>query len=75
MSEILKEIYGRMLENEEFTFLGLHARLPDEAYRLADRTLQSFRRKGLAKYRRDGRSFVWSLTAEGRAYLSWESEQ
>lgn len=70
MKDLLKEITGRALANNEFTFKTLHDRLPDEAYRLADRTLQSWRRKGFADYERRGRQFIWKLTPEGRKALS-----
>ena len=70
MADVLKEIIGRALVNEEFTFGGLHVGLPEEAYRLADKTLQSWRRKGFAVTERRGRQFVWKLTPKGLEALS-----
>lgn len=68
--DLMREIIGRALAEEEFTFFDLHAGLPGEADRLADRTLQSWRRKGFASYERRGRQCVWKLTANGQEALS-----
>lgn len=69
MSETQNDIHARMLANSGFTFGSLHAGLHYEAYRMADRTLQKFRRNGWATFRREGRQCIWSLTDEGRAAL------
>lgn len=69
MSKSLDAIYGRMLSSEEFTFQSLHSFLPDDAYRLADRTLQSFRKREYATFRREGRKVIWSLTDNGKEFL------
>lgn len=34
--------------------------------RLADRTIQKYRRKGMIAFTREGRNVVWTLTALGR---------
>lgn len=68
-ADIQREIYYRMLENVEFQFATLHTGLPEEAYRMADKTLQQCRKHGFASFRKDGRKFIWSLTDAGREAL------
>lgn len=67
--EIKREIHQRMLSSDEFEFASLHMGLPTEAYRMADRILQDFRKRGFATYRRVGRKFIWWLTPAGREAL------
>lgn len=69
MSEIQNIIYARMLNSAQFEFSTLHIGLHEDAYRMADKTLQSFRKRGWASFEKKGRHFVWSLTPEGRDYI------
>ncbi|MGN7750599.1 hypothetical protein [Sinorhizobium sp. 22678] len=61
------KVYKRMLEKSEFEFSDLHIGLPDEGYRVADRTLQRLRKRGYASFRKEGRKFFWSLSEDGKA--------
>lgn len=60
--EITARIEQRMSNGESFTFGALHANLPEAAYRIADKAIQRWRRKGWIAYTREGRSIVWRLT-------------
>ncbi|ABS68828.1 hypothetical protein Xaut_3600 [Xanthobacter versatilis] len=63
-------VENRMMDGTPFTYSGLaavsEAAGGDEARdRVADRTIQKWRRRGWISFRRIKREVVWSLTAEG----------
>lgn len=55
-----------IFSGEPFTFFALHQGL-DARYRLADRLIQKYRKKGFIDYERRGRDSIWSLTDAGKA--------
>lgn len=61
-AEILTYVEQRMSNGQSFTFGSLHRGLPDTAYRIADRAIQKWRRKGWIAFTREGRNAVWRLT-------------
>lgn len=68
----LEKIEARMANGEPFSFHQLWVPLcggdsNHPAYRLADRTIQRWRRKGWIAFVRIGRDTVWSLTDAGHA--------
>lgn len=67
MSEELKKIEARMLSGEPFTFMHLHSLsgYQGDTYRVADRALQKWRKKGWISFVRKGHTPVWSLTGVG----------
>ncbi len=68
--DVQHEIEKRMKSGKPFTFASLHTNLPEEGYRMADRTIQKWRRKGWISFVRNGRDTIWALTAAGRTALS-----
>jgi hypothetical protein len=74
--EILKAVEARMANGEPFTFVQLHSPFSGQevaAFRIADRAIQKWRKKGWIAYALEGRTPVWSLTPAGRAVLSEEA--
>lgn len=65
----LMEIENRMRSGEPFTFMHLHSLsgYQSDTYRLADRTIQKWRRKGWISFVRKGHTPVWSLTELGKS--------
>lgn len=62
----------RMLNGEPFTYAGIGAVVSscgahEGRDRIADRTIQRWRRKGWIAFTREGRSVVWRLTELGVA--------
>lgn len=70
---IEKQIHDRMLAADKFEFRNLHQGLHEDAYRMADKMLQQFRKAGYASFERQGRKFIWSLTSDGRQFLEGRS--
>lgn len=64
-------ILARMSSGEPFRFADLWREEPKESYRLADRLIQQWRKRGWIEMRREGRDVWWSLTEAGRTAL-WE---
>lgn len=64
----LLEIEARMMSGEPFTFMHLHSLsgYKSDTYRLADRTIQKWRRKGWISFVRKGHTPIWSLTELGK---------
>jgi hypothetical protein len=74
--EILKAVEARMASGEPFTFVQLHSPFSAQgvdAFRIADRAIQKWRKKGWIAYAFEGRTPVWSLTPAGRAVLTEEA--
>lgn len=73
MSEELRKIEERMVSGEPFTFMQLHSLsgYGSDTYRLADRALQRWRKKGWISFIRKGHSPVWSLTEIGKRQASF----
>lgn len=67
--DVQHEIEKRMKSGKPFTFASLHTNLPEVGYRMADRTIQKWRRKGWISFARNGRDTIWSLTDAGRAAI------
>lgn len=68
-------ILKRIATGESFTYAQLHeivdALGANEAHdRIADRTIQSWRRKGFIAFTREGRSVIWNLTEAGHAQVA-----
>ncbi|CDP50670.1 hypothetical protein [Devosia sp. DBB001] len=67
LEELRDKMEAKMADGEPFTFSDLHKGFPDyEAYRLADRLIQQWRKRGWISFVRVGRSTIWSLTDAGR---------
>lgn len=66
----LEIIEARMASGEPFTFGELHSLIDlsdkERSYRLADRTIQKWRKRGLISFVKNGRDVVWSLTDSGK---------
>lgn len=67
----LEIIEKRMGSGEPFTY-GELLKIPEiadkaAASRLADKTIQRWRRKGWIKFTRQGRDCVWHLTEKGQS--------
>lgn len=70
VEELRVKMEARMVDGEPFTFSDLHHGFPEhEAYRLADRLIQQWRKRGWISFVRIGRSTIWSLTDAGRAAI------
>lgn len=67
--EIEKKIVHRMANGTPFVFQNLWVPYGDEAYRLADRLIQRWRKKGYISFVRIGRQSIWSLTDAGKEYV------
>lgn len=66
MRRNLQIIEKRMASGQPFTYGELCALTPsDEGGRLADRTIQKWRKKGWIAFTREGRNTVWRLTGAG----------
>lgn len=69
----LRRIEDRMMSGDPFTLSDLNAGLTDSAFgadrleRLADHTVQKWRKDGLIVSHREGRRILWQLTDAGRA--------
>lgn len=72
MSDELRKIEDRMMSGEPFTFRQLQSLSVSyiDTYRVADRALQKWRRKGWITFERKGRTPIWSLTDKGKAEAS-----
>lgn len=73
--EATKAILDRVATGVSFTYAQLHeivdALGANEARdRIADRTIQSWRRKGFIAFTREGRSVIWNLTEAGHAQVA-----
>lgn len=70
--DALAIIERRMGDGEPFTYgeLCKLRGLPRDSDRLADKTIQKWRRKGWIDFVRFGRAPLWSLTDVGRAALA-----
>ncbi|MFG1371538.1 hypothetical protein V5F32_05115 [Xanthobacter oligotrophicus] len=69
---VVAAIEARMFDGTPFTYSGLSAVSEvsggDEARdRVADRTIQKWRRRGWIQMKREGREVIWRLTFEGEA--------
>lgn len=65
-----KKIMDRMASGQSFTFSQLWHSAGDENYRLVDRLIQKWRRKGWISFDRVGRECVWNMTDAGRQALA-----
>lgn len=76
MDEELRKIEARMSNGEPFTFMQLHqlSGCDSDTYRLADRALQKWRRKGWISFKRKGHTPVWFLTDIGREKVLHETK-
>ncbi|AFU87567.1 hypothetical protein CcrKarma_gp050 [Caulobacter virus Karma] len=78
MSTALDAVLARIESGEPFTYAGLSA-VNDAAGgneardRLADRTIQKYRRKGWITFTREGRYVVWRPTPAGAAQFNLQA--
>lgn len=62
-----EKIRARMGNGEPFTYGELWLPYGIEAFRIADREIQRWRKKGFISFTREGRNVVWRLTDAGHA--------
>ena len=73
---LTKLVETRMASGDSFTFAELCQLDPDKkTFRLADRTIQKWRRKGWIAFTRSGRLTVWRLTEAGIAAVNSTQQQ
>lgn len=66
-TELLAIVEARMKSGEPFSAYDLHkGDYKGPIYRLADRTIQRWRKKGYISHTRQGATIVWSLTNAGK---------
>lgn len=72
MNETLQKIEARMANGEPFRFRDLHslANSMGADWRIADRAIQRWRKRGWISFVRVGRDSIWSLTEAGRSALA-----
>lgn len=67
---VVAAIQRRMAHGGPFTFGELWRPHGDVAYRLADREIQRWRKRGWIAFTRTGRQTVWSVTDTGRCAIN-----
>lgn len=65
-----QKIIARISDGTPFVFRELWTPYGiDEAYRLADKIIQKWRKAGHISYVMTGREYIWSLTETGKKYV------